>query len=92
MLRLPLTPLSLRRLLDGDVGDLGAAEKLRGQSGRNLSVDLNDAWSVTDEAAFLRFIGPLIDGWHVQRCHTVHNKPTIKDEDWRCQNVERCGP
>ena len=42
MLRLPLTPLSLRRLLDGDVGDLGAAEKLRGQSGRNFSVDLND--------------------------------------------------
>jgi len=67
----------LRRLFDGDIGDLSAPQNLRQQSRSNLSADLNDVRSVTDEATFLSLFGKLIDGGHASCCHTVHNKPTI---------------
>jgi hypothetical protein len=58
--------LELGRLLDWDVSNLSAVEKLGELSGHKVSEDVNEPRSVTDEAAFLHHFGLLI---HSREAH-----------------------
>ena len=63
----------LGRLLDRDIGRLGAAQELDELPGHLLSKHLDDARAVGDKTPFLRLFRKLINGRQAQRRDVLHN-------------------
>src|SRR5262249_33535257 len=79
------------RLLDRQIGRLDAAQQLGELPAHDVSVQLNDQRSVSDEAALLRHFRPLVNGWQTQGPNAVENEGTTVEEKRGCQHVERSG-
>src|SRR6516165_1247139 len=68
------------RLLDRQIGRLDAAQQLGELPAHDVSVQLNDQRSVSDEAALLRHFRPLVNGWQTQGRNAVENEGTTVEE------------
>src|SRR5260370_42348037 len=68
-------------LLDGDVDRFGAAQKADQLAALDLSIELNDARPIADQATFARHFRPLVDGGHTERRQSFEdNRPIVVEE------------
>jgi hypothetical protein len=69
--------LELGRLLDGKVGRFRALQQLDEQPRDYLPINLSETRAISEEAAFFRSFGPLVNGRKAKRRRAFDNDPAL---------------
>src|SRR5262249_12239553 len=83
--------LELGRLLDGNLAWLRAAQQPHELPSHYVSVELDDRWTISQEAALGGHLWPLVDGRQAVSRYALKNDVTIIEEQCRRQHVQRFG-